>query len=87
MADAALDAFLARMKTDDLFRRRVEQAISVEERLALIRAEGYDVTAEALAALVAMRLSDEDLGQVSAGGGCPDYCIPLPCSGDDCPFD
>ena len=57
---------IERMKSDEAFRERVLAVADLGERLALVKAEGFDVTREELAAEAA-RLSDEDLAQAVGG--------------------
>jgi predicted ribosomally synthesized peptide with nif11-like leader len=80
MTDQAVEALLERMKTDEAFRERVLTQTDREARLDLVRAEGFDVDAEELAARVA-QLSDRDLAQ-AVGAGYED-CGQFLCSGYD----
>jgi predicted ribosomally synthesized peptide with nif11-like leader len=58
--------FIARMKGDAAFRARVLAAAGADERVALIQAEGYDVTAEEIAGQ-ATRLEDDELAHAVGG--------------------
>lgn len=80
MTGHATKALLERLKTDSAFRERVLQVADVEARLALVRSEGFDVTAEELT-LEAVRLSDEQLAQ-AVGAGSAD-CDTFSCSAYD----
>jgi predicted ribosomally synthesized peptide with nif11-like leader len=80
MTDQGTRALLERMKSDAAFRDRVLGVADVEARLALVRAEGFDVTAAEIAAEAA-QLSDEQLAQaVGAGSAACDVFL---CSADD----
>ena len=79
MTDPAVRALIERMKSDEAFRERVLAVAGADARLELVRAEGFDVTAEHLAAEAAM-LTDEDLLQ-AVGAGSP--ACELICDRDD----
>ena len=60
--------FLEKMKSDEAFRARVLAEEDVEARMALIGAEGFDCSAEEIAAL--QELGEAELsGAVGGGGG------------------
>ena len=80
MTDQATRALIERMKTDEAFRERVLAVLDPEERFALVRAEGFDVTREEFA-VEAARLSDEHLTHVGGAGSA--NCDVLRCSGYD----
>ena len=64
-------AFVEKMKSDEAFRERVMAEEDVEARMALIGAEGFDCSAEEIAAL--QELSEAELS--GAVGGGYDVCI------------
>lgn len=73
MTTDAATAFAERLKTDGALRSRLAGAATREERLALARAEGFDLSADDMGAVrQAMgldELSDEDLARVAGGIG------------------
>ena len=66
MSEAAAQAFIERMKSDEDFRAKVMAEEDVEARLALIGAEGFDCSAEEIGAL--QELGDAELDGVAGGG-------------------
>jgi predicted ribosomally synthesized peptide with nif11-like leader len=66
MSVQAAQAFIERMKTDEVFRARVTAAESPGEFLEFVEAEGFDCGAEEIAAQVS-RLEDADLEAIAAG--------------------
>jgi predicted ribosomally synthesized peptide with nif11-like leader len=58
-------AFVERMKTDEAFATRVLAVEGAKERQAFIRGEGYDCSADEIAAQGGM-LTEEELSSVSA---------------------
>ena len=66
MSGHATRALVERLKTDEEFLTRVMAEERPDARFVLIRAEGYDCTAEEIAAL-AVRLPDDALERVTAG--------------------
>jgi predicted ribosomally synthesized peptide with nif11-like leader len=70
MSEEAAKAFVERAKSDAEFRDRVMGVEGREERLALIREEGFDCTAEEISAQ-GHPLADEEL--VGESGG---FCAP-----------
>ena len=58
--------FLHRMKTDEAFARKINSCKDFSARWALIRASGFDFTAEEIHA-AQDSLSDAELEQVSGG--------------------
>jgi predicted ribosomally synthesized peptide with nif11-like leader len=65
MSAEAVHEFIERMKSDGEFRARMLAAAGADERLALVKAEGYDVTAEEIASHA--RLEDDDLAHAVGG--------------------
>ncbi len=70
MSQGQAKAFVERMKSDEAFAARVLAVEEGEQRLAFIRAEGYDCSAGELAA-EGGRLGDLELARVTAAG-----CVP-----------
>jgi len=66
MSQESATALIERLKSDEDLRARVLAADGAEARLDLVRAEGYDCTAEEVAALGAA-LPDEALESVTGG--------------------
>ena len=66
MSQESAKALIERLESDEEFRARVLAADGAEARLELVRAEGYDCSAEEIAALGAA-LPDEALGSVTGG--------------------
>jgi predicted ribosomally synthesized peptide with nif11-like leader len=71
MSEEAARAFIEKMKSDEAFRARVMAEEDVEARMALIGAEGFDCSAEDIAALE--ELGEAELSGV-AGGACGADC-------------
>ena len=69
MSEAAAQAFIEKMKTDEAFRERVMAVEDVDARMALIGAEGFDCSAEEIGAL--QELSEADLSGSVTGGEVP----------------
>ncbi len=81
MSVESAKAFLERMKTDEDFHKRVGEVENAAERLAFVKAEGYDFTREEIGS-VATELSEEELDKV-AGGWNPGGCgMSEPCNAD-----
>ena len=59
-------AYLERIKNDPGFASKVAGLGSPEEKAALIKAEGFDLSGEEVSQLRGA-LSDDELGQISAG--------------------
>jgi predicted ribosomally synthesized peptide with nif11-like leader len=73
MSEEQAKAFIERMKTDEEFCEKVLAVEGTEGRLALARAEGYDCSAEEIAA-EGGKLSEEELDTVVGGvWGCDDF--------------
>lgn len=66
MSLEAARRFVDRLKRDDDFRRRVLATDDLEARLATIRAEGFDCTADEIAEEGRL-LDTEDLAGISSG--------------------
>jgi len=60
--------FIQRVHADDAFRARVLAEEDADDRMALIRAEGFDCSAEEIAALL-FALSDAQLEGIHGGAG------------------
>jgi predicted ribosomally synthesized peptide with nif11-like leader len=79
MSEDAVKALVERMKSDEQFRDRVLATTDEGERLALIRAEGYDCTLEEIAG-EGERLDDDELAAVNGayvpGIASPDHMFP-----------
>ena len=69
MSTESAKAFVERVKTDEDFAKRVAEAASREERAEIVKAEGFDFTAEELKELT-NELSVEDLEAVAGGSWC-----------------
>jgi len=69
MTPEELESLRARYTTDSDLRRRVDEAASTEEAIAVLRAAGFDATASDIAQLSAtdVELDLDTLGQVSGG--------------------
>lgn len=74
MSEGQAHAFVERMKTDEAFRERILAIEDPAARLAYVHSEGFDCTAEEIAA-EGNRVSPEELDAVAAGGSC-DLCDP-----------
>lgn len=83
MSDAATKAFVERMKNDEEFKARMMAAETVEARLALINAEGFDCTAAEIAAHAA-EIEDIELGAVVGGSCGPASCGVAACGPATC---
>lgn len=66
MSDAAVTEFNERMAADDTFRTKVMALTNMKERMQLINSEGFDCTAEEIAA-ASTELTEEDLALVAGG--------------------
>ncbi len=66
MSIESAKAYLERIKNDPGFASKVANLGSPEEKAALIKAEGFDLTGEEVGQLLEA-LSDDELGQISAG--------------------
>ncbi|WP_241421289.1 Nif11-like leader peptide family natural product precursor [Candidatus Contubernalis alkaliaceticus] len=60
-------AFPERMKTDQEFARKVIACKDKEERMAMVKAEGFDFSSEELSEFKDSVLSDEDLSRIVGG--------------------
>ena len=70
MSEQAAQAFIARMKTDEVFRDKAMAVDDTAARMELIRAEGFDCTADEIEA-EGTRLDHDALRRVSAAGNMP----------------
>jgi len=68
MSIESAKAYIERLKTDEDFRQRVQDAEDGESRLALAKAEGFDFTRDEIGK-VTSELSDDELDDIS-GTGC-----------------
>jgi predicted ribosomally synthesized peptide with nif11-like leader len=66
MSIESAKAFIERMKTDSEFASKVTACVDAQARMALVRAAGFDFTAQEIGGL-RQELTDEDLGKVAAG--------------------
>jgi len=73
-------AFIEKMKSDEAFSARVMAEEDVEARMALIGAEGFDCSAEEIAAL--QELGDAELDGVAGGRGLCSEVAGAHCVGD-----
>jgi len=73
MSEAAAQAFVERMKSDEDFRVRVMAEEDMDARMALIGAEGFDCSAEEIGAL--QELGEAELSGAVGGGGGPTECL------------
>ena len=64
MSIESAKAFIERVKTDEEFRDRVQAAEDEDARLAVVKAEGFDFSADDIRA-VEGELSDYDLDRIS----------------------
>jgi len=78
MSEEQAQAFVEKMKRDEAFRAKVMAEEGVEARMALIGAEGFDCSAEEIAAL--QELGDAELSGVAGGAWCGD--AGWPCRGN-----
>jgi predicted ribosomally synthesized peptide with nif11-like leader len=73
MTTEAVTAFAERLKSDEALRAKLAGAADRAERLALVRAEGFEVSAGDVGAvkqaLGIEELSDEDLEKLAGGVG------------------
>ena len=76
-------AFVEKMKSDEAFRERVMAVEDVEARMALIRDEGFDCSAEEIGA--AQDDWDAELDDV-VGGGQPGCALYEPACSLYCPY-
>ncbi|MBT3255627.1 MAG: Nif11-like leader peptide family natural product precursor [Deltaproteobacteria bacterium] len=74
MSIESAKAFIDRMKTDEEFRNRVTATKTVEERKAIVEAEGFEFSAEDIEE-GKNSLSEDELEIVSGGGGSPIHCV------------
>ena len=77
MSEQAARELIERMKTDETLRDRVFDGADLEGRMAVVRAEGFDCTAEEIAAHVES-LDDAELDGVAGGSVC--WCLSPPAS-------
>jgi predicted ribosomally synthesized peptide with nif11-like leader len=63
MSDSAVNKFNERMAADETFRAKVMELNNMDERITLINSEGFDCTAEEIAA-ASTELSEEELDMV-----------------------
>ncbi len=68
MSIESAKAYIERLKTDEEFRERVKAAKDSEARIALVKAEGFDFSAEDISA-VKGELSDDELDGLAGGWG------------------
>ncbi len=66
MSIASAKAFIERMKTDSTFAAQVTACADARARMALVKAAGFDFTAQEMDRL-RPELTDEELGQVAGG--------------------
>jgi predicted ribosomally synthesized peptide with nif11-like leader len=73
MTTEAATAFVERLKTDEAFGSKLAGASSKEERLALARKEGFELSADDVGAvkeaLGIEELSEADLERIAGGSG------------------
>lgn len=74
MSIESAKAFIDRLKTDEDFRNRVTATKTVEDRKAMIEAEGFEFSTEDIEE-GKNSLSEDDLAIVSGGGGSPIHCV------------
>jgi predicted ribosomally synthesized peptide with nif11-like leader len=80
MSNQSARSFLERFRTDQNFSGLFSNKMTGEERIALVKSQGYDCTKEELnQALLDSELSEKDLDRIAAGnsqvsgdGSCPD---------------
>ena len=83
MSEQAARAFIERMTTDEAFSTKVLAVADADARLELVRAEGFDCTAEEITAQ-GSRLDEAALDAVAGGSwGC--NTKEGPCSGGGSP--
>lgn len=75
MSIKAAEAFVERMEMDENFNKKITACKDPEERLALVKSEGYDFTKEEINQIKG-QLTEEQLNNI-AGGGC--ICADLWC--------
>jgi predicted ribosomally synthesized peptide with nif11-like leader len=66
MTKKSVEALLAKMDNDDKFRQEILGAATVDERMKLIEAAGFDCTVDEIEAELS-ELSDNDLDSVAGG--------------------
>jgi predicted ribosomally synthesized peptide with nif11-like leader len=66
MSEQAAQAFIERMKTDEAFRAKTKAVEDTAEHLKLIKAEGFDCSAEEIAAQLT-KLDETELEAIVAG--------------------
>lgn len=66
MSENAAALLVAKLKKDEEFRNSILRVEDIEERMKLIKAAGFDCTAEEIEAEQA-ELSDDELDNVSGG--------------------
>ena len=69
MSIESAKAFLERVKNDEIFRKKVGEEPTSVERIAFVKAQGFDFTKEELDSLQT-ELDDRDLDQVAGGTWC-----------------
>jgi predicted ribosomally synthesized peptide with nif11-like leader len=79
MSRGHAQALFERLKADGSFRSRVLAESLLDNRLKVIRDEGFDCTPDEIAD-ESHRLGDAELGEVAAAGGCILY---HPCAAYD----
>ena len=74
--------FIERMKNDTDFAKQVTACADAQERMALVKTEGYEFTQEEIGQ-IKEQLSDEELDNIT-GGGC--ICADIWCGipGESC---
>ncbi len=76
MSIESAKAFLERVKNDEDFRKELEGQVSMEERMKVAKAQGFDFTKDEIGE-VHDSLTDQELEEVAGGGwGCRD--VPCP---------
>lgn len=68
MSIEAAKSFIERMETDEKFNKKITACKDPEERMALVKTEGYDFTKDEIKQIKG-RLTDEQLDNIT-GGGC-----------------
>ncbi len=64
MSIESVKAYIERVETDEEFRAQVKAAADRETRMALVKAEGFDITAEAISAAKA-ELSEDRIDAIT----------------------
>jgi predicted ribosomally synthesized peptide with nif11-like leader len=81
MTEETIKAFAERVSSDEAFRDQLAGAATPEERQGIVRAAGYDLSAEDMPAIKSAfgieELSDEDLEKVAGGVGYATFPITI----------